>query len=78
MLRPRISNGAAPGSASRVSVWSGSTRTSNPPCPLAATAMCPPRRKASPPNIFFSMTGTPAVCSRIRAASASSYAMRRG
>ena len=40
----------------------GATRTISPPCPLAATAIWPPTRKASPPNIRCSVTpGSPAA-----------------
>jgi hypothetical protein len=56
-----------------VSDCSGSTRTSTPPWPLAAIAMLPPTRNASPPNIFFSVSdGSPAASARMRAASSSS------
>src|SRR5512132_1591544 len=54
---------------------SGSTRTSRPPWPLAAIAMFPPIKKASPPNIFCSVrSGSAAIRSRMRPASFSSYA----
>src|SRR3954447_21192415 len=36
--------------------------------------MLPPMRNASPPNIFFSTTGSPSSVARIRSASSSSYA----
>src|SRR4051812_269843 len=53
-------------------------RTIRPPCPLAATDMLPPIRKASPPNIFFSTTPSSAASSsRMRFARSSSYAMAR-
>jgi len=42
--------------ATSASDSSGSQRTITPPSPLAAIAMFPPTRKASPPNIFFSET----------------------
>src|SRR6478752_291314 len=74
--RPRISIGRAFVVATSSSDMAGSTRTITPPCPLAATAMLPPIRKASPPNICFSVSScSPATSSRIRSASASSYAM---
>src|SRR5262249_8516293 len=62
----------------RRSPASGSTRTSTPPCPLAAIAMFPWIRNARPPNIFFSVTPrTPPSCSRMRSARSSSYATLR-
>src|SRR4051794_14686361 len=76
MARPRISNSSAPGSLSNAAVSSGATRTISPPCPLAATAMLPPTRNASPPNIFFSTTGCLPSAARNRSARSSSYAMR--
>jgi len=42
--------------ATRASDWAGSTRTMAPPSLLAAMAMLPRIRKASPPNIFFSVS----------------------
>ena len=75
ICRPRISMGRAVVVATRVSDCSGSTRTNTPPWPLAATAMLPPMRKASPPNIFFSVrSALPPSSSRMRSASSSSYA----
>jgi hypothetical protein len=51
----------------------GSTRTMAPPSPLAAMAMLPRMRKASPPNIFLSVSsGSLPMSWRIRSASSSS------
>ncbi len=73
--RPRISMRRAPVVATSVSDCAGSTRTNTPPWPLAATAMLPPIKNASPPNIFFSVKpDSPASNSRMRPASSSSYA----
>ncbi len=56
----------------------GSTRTNTPPWPLAAIAMFPLTRKASPPKIFFSVTrGSLSSNSRSRSANSSSYATSR-
>jgi hypothetical protein len=75
--RPRISIGWACEEATRASDLDGSTRTNRPPWPLAATAILPPIRNASPPNIFFSLSpGSSAIMSRMRSASSSSYATR--
>jgi hypothetical protein len=53
----------------------GSTRTNTPPWPLAAMAMFPLTRKASPPNIFFSVSrGSLSSNSRSRSANSASYA----
>jgi hypothetical protein len=46
--RPRISTTSAPVVPVSVSDSAGSTRTITPPLPLAATAMWPPMRKATP------------------------------
>ena len=54
--RPRITATEAFVVATKRSDCSGPTRTRMPPWPLAAMAMFPPTRKASPPNIFFSVT----------------------
>ena len=71
--RPRISMNSAGVVATRSSDSAGSTRTRTPPWPLAATAMLPPIRKASPPNIFRSVrSGSSPIRSRMRPASASS------
>src|SRR4029453_13191316 len=60
----------------RLADFAGSTRTIRPPWLLAATAMLPPMRKASPPNIFFSVTSdSPTSRSRTPSASLSSEAM---
>src|SRR5574338_269704 len=76
--RPRITMKRASVVATRSSDASGSTRTRMPPCPLAAIAMLPPTRNARPPKILCSVTSAPSRTSpRIRAASASSYAMPR-
>jgi hypothetical protein len=73
--RPRISMRRALVVATSRSDCAGSTRTNTPPWPLAATAMLPPMRKASPPNIFFSVRPDSAPSSsRMRSASSSSYA----
>ena len=68
--RPRISIGSAGVIAISLSESAGSTRTRTPPCPLAAMAMFPPTRKASPPNMACSETSTPSGSNaRIRSAS---------
>jgi hypothetical protein len=73
--RPRISMRRAFVVATNLSDCAGSTRTNTPPWPLAATAMLPRMRKASPPNIFFSVrSASPRSSSRMRSASSSSYA----
>src|SRR3954467_9920894 len=73
---PRITIGSAGVVDTSFADCSGSTRTRMPPWPLAATAMLPLTRKASPPNIFFSVRRfSPATSSRIRSARSSSYAM---
>jgi hypothetical protein len=64
--------GSAVDDATSASDSAGSTRTNKPPWPLAATAMFPPTRNASPPNIFFSVTVSPATSALIRSASSSS------
>jgi hypothetical protein len=75
ILRPRISMRRALVVATSLSDCAGSTRTNTPPWLLAATAMLPPMRKASPPNIFFSVSPDSAPSSsRMRSASSSSYA----
>ncbi len=67
--------GSAAVVSTRSSERAGSTRTSAPPSPLAAIAMCPSTRNANPPNIRFSVTpGTPESASRMRSASSTSYA----
>ncbi|MFN8053549.1 MAG: hypothetical protein U0Q22_19075 [Acidimicrobiales bacterium] len=43
--------GSAPADAISDAVDPGSTRTSNPPWPLAATARLPSARNATPPNM---------------------------
>ena len=69
MGRPRITARLAPSGIVR----DGSARTRIPPCPLAEIAMFPLMRKASPPNIFFSVTPVwPASSSRRRDARSSS------
>ena len=76
--RPRISMSRASDVLTSVADSVGSTRTSKPPCPLAATAMFPPTRNARPPNIFLSVSaGSAATSSRMRSASSASYAMDR-
>jgi hypothetical protein len=75
MRRPRISMRRALVVARSLSDCAGSTRTKTPPWPLAAMAMLPPMRKASPPNIFFSVrSDSLPIRSRMRSASFSSYA----
>ena len=72
--RPRIFMGRAFVVATSASDCAGSTRTRSPPWPLAATAMLPPMRKASPPNILCSVrSDSLPASSRIRSASCSSY-----
>ena len=71
--RPCITATVAVVVAHRSAVRSGSTWTSTPPWPLALIAMCPRMRKASPPNIFFSVSsGSGPIRSLMRPARTSS------
>jgi hypothetical protein len=71
--RPRMTKRPAPGSAASASVSAGSTRSSSPPWPAAATAMLPLTRNASPPNMRFSVRpATPWTATRMLSASSSS------
>jgi hypothetical protein len=56
MSRLRMFRSVALVVVTRASDWAGSTRTMAPPSLLAAMAMLPRMRKASPPNIFFSVS----------------------
>ena len=74
--RPRISKRRACGLLTNDSVCDGSTRSNNPPWPLALTAMLPFTMNASPPNMAFSVTPDSSCRhSRSRFASTASYAM---
>src|SRR2546428_5673188 len=75
---PERSNGFAPGSFNIVSVVEGSIRTMR-SSPCMPTHMLPPRRKAIPPNNFFSAISLrPASALRTRPVWASEYVMRGG
>ena len=75
---PRISTRFARVVATRLSEFARSTRTMIPLWPFAATAMLPPRRNASPPNIFISLrSGSCANSSRGRGACSYGACLRR-
>ena len=70
MSEPRMFISVAFVVATRASTCAGSTRTMTPPSLLEAMAMLPRMRKASPPNIFFSVSsGSLPMSCRLRRAS---------